>query len=454
MHKRCREHPASLPPKAPYYLLLLLIPLARGVTAAVLTAVGLLLYWILRRHRRYYYLTPDELQLQRGLLLCQTVHIPLSCITTLTIERPLWLRLVRAARILVDTDGGTRWTADARLTVSNCHARLFLPDSDGVLWHPRPRRVWLLAVLSSDSFGGVLLLTAILRQSSILLGEGIRETVLDNLDTAADMLTAIPHAAALLILVLLCGWLVGALRHLLRHLPFGVCRGAQTITVYTGWLTRRIYCCAVDAIHYADIRQTLTACLCRRHTVYISCTGYGKDKNTLAILLPPGNRRQIRQELATMLPTLTPVVMTLRPRRGALWRYCRLPLILLAALPLVGIGAGALFPLWRELIRYLTLMGVFPCLWLLAVRVIDRHRAGIGCAHGRYTLCYAHRLTLHRVTLPHHKIAAVRIRQSLWQRWRGICDVTVYSYHESRRPHRVRHLSIQDVGKVFPIKEV
>lgn len=454
MGKRCREHPASLPPKAPYYLLLLLIPLTRGVTEAVLAAVGLILYWVVRRRRRYYTLTPRSIRLERGILLRQTVCIPLVHITTLTIERPLWMRIVGAARISVDTDGGTRWAADARLTVPNRHGRLFLPDSNGVLWRPRALRLWLLAVLSSDSFGGVVLLAAILRQSSILLGEGIQKTVLDNLEAAAAMLSAIPRTAALLILVLLCGWLAGALRHLLRHLPFGVCRGTQTVTVYAGWLTRRIHCCGVEAIHYADIRQTLTACLFQRHTVYIGCTGYGKDKNTLAILLPPGTEEQIREETERMLPHLTPIPTVLRPCRGALWRYCRLPLCLLAALPLLGIGGGMLFPLWGDLIRYLALMGAFPCLWLLAVRIIARYRAGVGYADGRYTLCYARRLTLHLVTLPRHRVAALRVRQSLWQKRRGYCDLTLYSYHEARRPHRVRHLSIQDVGTLFPIKEV
>lgn len=455
MDKRRREHPASLPPHISYYLLFLLIPLIRGVTEAVLTAAGLLFYWILHRLRYFYTITPRGIILERGILLRRTVHIPLSGITTLTITRPLWLRLLRAAHILVDTDGGTRWAADARLTVPNRCARLFLPDSEGgTLWRPRQRRLCLLAVLSSDSFGGVLLLSAVLRQSSILLGEGIQQTVLNNLEAAADMLTIIPRTAALLILILLCGWLVGALRHLLRHLPFAVHRGEQTLTIYSGWLTRRIHCCSVDAIHYTDIRQTLTACLCRRHTVYISCTGYGKDKHTLAILLPPGTRKQTREELTAMLPSLTPAEMRLRPCRGALWRYIWLPLTLLALLPLCGWGAGLLFPLWRGLILYLTLMGLFPCLWLLAVGIIHRYRAGIGYADGRYTLCYARRLTLHRVTLPRHKVAAVRVRQSPWQQWRGRCDLTLYSYHESRRPHRVRHLSIQEIRTLFPIKEV
>lgn len=449
MHERCREHPASLPPKASYYLLILLfLPLHSGPTAffAASLVVG---YWLLRRARRFYTLTPQTLLLERGWLLRQATCIPLSCITTLTMERPLWLRLVGATRVLVDTDGGTRRTADARLTIPNRHARLFLPDSDsGCFYRPRARRVWLLAVLSSDSFGGVLLLAAVVRQSSILLGEHIQQRVLDNLEAVADALVLIPRTAALVIIVLLCGWLAGTVRHLLRHLPFGVCRGTHTLTVYAGWLTRRIHCCEAAAIHYADRRQTLAACLLRRYTVYVSCTGYGKDKNTLAVLLPPGNHRESERELTALLPTLTPVATPLRPCRGAVWRYIRLPLILLASLPLCALLAGLLLPFWQELTRYLTLLGVFPCLWLLAVRIIGWRRAAFGYADGKYTLCYPRRLTLHQVTVPRRKVAALHLRQSFWQRRQGTCDVVLYSYHEGRHPHRVRHLSIREI---YPI---
>lgn len=450
MDNRCREHPASLPAKTPYYLLLFLIPLTKGIPEVVLSVAGLLILLILRWWRRFYALSPRRLRLQRGILLRHTTCIPLSRITTLTIERPLWLRIMGAAKVSVDTDAGTRWWADARLTVPNRHARLFLPESErGRVWRAAPWRLWLMAILSSDSFGGVLLLAAVFRQSSILLGEGIQEAVLNNLETAADMLALIPRTAALLILILVSGWLVGAIRHLLRHMPFTVYRGDATLTVYAGWLTRRIHCCALDAINYADRRQTLTACLLRKHMVYISCTGYGKDRNTLAVILPPCNGTYADRELAAMLPTLTAVAPTLRPCRGALWRYIRIPLFLLPVLPLCGQYVGILFPFWRELSHYLALIGTLPCLWLLAVRIIDRYRAGIGYADGKYTLCYARHLTLHQVTIPRHKIAAIQIRRTPWQRWKGTCDVTLYSYHEARHPHRVRHLSIQAVEKLF-----
>lgn len=463
-----REHPAAIPGHFPQYLLLLLLPLVRGVryiripdgfprwlrgTWIDLTAIGLLLLLpALAWWRRTYDLTPERIRLRRGLIWRRTTYIPLGLVTTLTVERPLWLRMLGAARVAADTDAGNHRMADIRLTVGKARAGLFLPETgEGYTLPISPGRVWLLALLASDSLSGVLLLATVFRQSGILLGEGLQQTLLDNLEAAADAIAVIPRTAALLTLVLLVGWLVGTGRHLLRHLPFSVCRHRDNLTLRAGLLSYRTHCCAVSAINYADRRQTLAAYLLRLHTVYISCTGYGKDKNTLAVLLPPARHRQSHRELRTVLPAFAPARITLRPVRGALLRYIRLPLLLLAAVPPVGQTARVLFPLWRELITYLCLMAVLPCLWLLTVRVLDRCTAGLGHAHGRYTLCYSRRLTLHRVTVPDHKVAAVHVRQSLWQRRRGTCDVKVYSYHEFRHPHRVRHLRLEDVHKQLDI---
>lgn len=464
-----REHPAAIPGHIPYYYLLLLLPLLRGIRYFRLpdgfprwlrgtwfdgAVIALLLVLsAVAWGRRTYDVNQHRLRLCRGIFWRRTTLVPLRWVTTLTVERPLWLRLLRAARVSADTDAGSHRLADVQLTVWQQQAVLFVPESeDGVYLRIQAWRIGLLSLLSSDSLGGLLLLTAALRQSSVLLGESIRNRVIDNLEAAADTLAVIPRTAALLILILAVGWVTGTVRHLLRHLPFSLYRRADTLTVYMGRLTRRIHCCAVGAINYADIRQTLVAHLLGVYTVYISCTGYGKDQNTLSVVIPPCRKRRTQQEWSLLLPHLHPCAMTLRPAKGAVWRYGRLPLLLLLLLPVIGQTAGWLFPLWRETATYLSLLAVFPCLWLGAVRLAACRTAGVGYQDGQYSLCYVRRLTLHRVTVPADKVATVHIRRSLWQRRRGTCDVKIYSNHEFRRPHKVRHLRYDEVKKL--LKEV
>lgn len=464
-----REHPAAIPGHIPYYYLLLLLPLLRGARyfrlpdsfplwlrgawfdGAVIAM--LLVLSAVAWGKRTYAMTPHRLRLCRGLVWRRTTYVPLARVTTLTVERPLWLRWLGAARVSADTDAGNHRLADVRLTVWRRQATVFLPDSEGGVYLAVPaRRIWLLCLLASDSIGGVLLLAAALRQSSVLLGENIRNQVVNNLESAAEAVALVPRTAALLILIIALGWVVSSVRHLLRHLPFALCRREDTLTVYMGFLTRRIHCCAVGAINYVDIRQTLASHLLKVYTVYLSCTGYGKDKNTLAVVIPPCRRRQMAKEWGVLFPHLRPCRLTLRPAKGARLRYLRLPLILLLLIPVGGYIAGRLFPPWRELATYLSLLALLPCLWLGAVRMAACRRAGAGWDDGQVWLCYARRLSIHRVTIPRDKVAAVHVRQSLWQRRRGVCDLRVYSNHEFRRPHKVRHLQYNEVQEM--LKEV
>lgn len=465
--KRRREHPVAIPGHIPYYYVLLLLPLLRGVWYIRLpdgfprwlrgtwfdggVIAALLVLSAIAWKRRTYDISPHRLRLCRGIFYHRITLVPLRWVTTLTVERPLWMRPFGAVKVSADTDGGNHKLADLRLIVWRQQASLFVPDAEeGVYLRAKGWRIWLLCLLSSDSFGGLLLLITALRESSVILGEGIRHKVMSNLENAADTLAVIPHTAALLILIVAISWVAGTVRHLLRHLPFTLYRCKDSLTIYTGRITRRIHCCAVDTINYVDIRQTLVAHLLKVYTVYISCTGYGKDKNTLAVAIPPC--RRIAEEWGLLFPHCKPCTVRLHPAKGAIFRYLRMPLILLLALPFIGQVVGWVFPLWRELAIYLSLLGVIPCLWLGAVRLATCRIAGVGHGEGQYWLCYPRLLSLHRVTIPQDKVAMIHIRQSLWQRRRGVCDLRIYSNHEFRRPHKVRHLPYNDVQQL--LKEV
>lgn len=449
MNRWHREHPWAIPGRWLYYGFLL-IPLLRG--RRLWYTAGIILLFCVLWWRRTYRLSPRQLEVSRGLFWRRTTYIPLGWITTLTVERPLWLRLTGAARVSADTDAGHHRMADARLTVGRRVARLFLPDNRDGVCHPIPaRRLWLLAVLSSDSLGSILLLAAVIRRGGTLLGRGLEQRLWQNLESAAAALALIPRTAALLTLLLFLGWLIGTGRHLLRHTPFVLCRQQDMLTIYTGWLTRRIHGCAIGAVNYTDHRQTLTAYLLGRTTVYLNCTGYGKDKNTLAVLLPPCRPGRADRDMAALLPDMSPVPLTLRPGRSAGWRYLRAPLLLLGILSPTAWLLCRGFPHWQDLITYLAVMSAAPCLWWLVIRWMDRRQAGIGYTNGRFTLVYSRRLTLHRVTVPEQKIALVQVRQTPWQQRRGRCDLLLFTNHEFRRPHRVRHLSPQELKNLHSL---
>ncbi len=164
MSRRHHEHPAALLAHLGVYVWLVPLLWLRRLPAApwlgalpswlrdsrldwalagVLLSGAVLLWW-----RRTYTVSPHCLCVSRGVLVRRTTQLPILRITTLTVERPLWLRLVGGARVVADTDAGHHRMADLRLTVKRAHIPLFLPDERRVRFRAGAGRIGLLAELA------------------------------------------------------------------------------------------------------------------------------------------------------------------------------------------------------------------------------------------------------------------------------------------------------------------
>lgn len=466
-----RQHPAAMPRYSFRYLFLLALPLIRGLRYIRLpgglyrwargawidlTAVILLILFLYIRWRRHTYsLTDSGFLLQQGILLRRDCFIPRRHIATLTVERPFYLRVLCAARIIVDTDAGDRYRADLTLTVSEKRAReIFAARKKHAhqtqhRYRPRWYHVVVLSLLVSNSLSGVLLLATALHHSGRLLGESYSQEVIGNLEAVAGYVSIIPRTAALIVLILLCGWSVAAVRNLLRHLPFTVTRFARILAIRTGGLTRRDHLCSVASVNFVDIRQTLVCKLLRLHIVFIHCIGYGKERDALSLLVPASSAAHSEQAVRSLLPEFRRSTVTVRPAPYSLLRYTLYPLWIIASLYPVGHIAAQVFPLWREVIEHLLFIALIPCLWLLTIKIIDRYTAGVTQKDGFVTVCYSDRLTLHTVVIPTKKIVAYRFRQSVFQRRRNLGDLFIYSYSEDKCRHRIKNIRATDVDALF-----
>lgn len=447
------------------YLYLLLVPLLRSVPYFTtpqglyrwvrgawidLAVIGLLLLlpflaWL----GNAYSLDDEQFILRRGIVWRRTSYIPRRHIATLLIERPFYLRALGAVRLAIDTDAGSRRRADFRLTVNRRRACEILEQQQpGAyrplhVYQPRWRRMILLSLLTSNSLSGVVLLALTFQQAGALLGEGFQQRLLGELEHAAAYVTVIPRTAALLALLVIAGWCVAALGNMVRHTPFRAVRCADVLTIRTGYVVRRDYSCTVRSVNYADFRQSLLSRTLRLYMVFINCIGYGKVKNTMAVLIPACTGRRAGWEIGRLLPEFHRYPVELRPKRLSLFRYCRYPLMGLILLYPLYLVVWHLLPGWQELIYHMTFMAYIPCIWLLLVKMVDRYSAGISRRDGMITLRYSRRFTLHTVVVPEDKVVVCQLRQTLLQKRVGACDLRMYTYNESRVSHRICNLPLE-----------
>ena len=470
-----RQHPIAMLRYTYRYLFLLLVPLARGLRYIrtpeglynwvrgawidLLTLLALLLISFLEWQFHTYAFDEDGFIIRRGVFVQRESVIPRRHVVTLTVERPFYLRPLGAVQIAIDTDAGSSRHADFRLTVSEKWARELLLHRrpTGRKPHHRFQPKWyhvaLLSLFMSNSFSGIFLLATALRQTGRQLSETFREQLLGDLETMADYVTLyvtiIPRTAAIIALVLLCGWAIAAMRNLLRLLPFRVTRQGSVLSIRTGLFIRRDYICTAHSINYVDYRQSLLSKFLRLHMVFINCIGYGKDTNTMAVLVPVSPVNASQKEVHRLLPEYHRHRITLKAAPLSIYRYIFYPLW---AMILLYPASGYLqdfFPQWSELIYYLTFIAYIPCAWQLLLKTIDRFTAGLTRREGFFTLRYSRLYTFHTVLVPEDKIVAYDLKQTFFQVLAHNCDVLVYTYGEAHQYHRIKNIPLAAAEAMF-----
>lgn len=465
------QHPIAMLRYTYRYLFLLLVPLLRGLsyirtpqsfydwlrgTWIDLSAVlVLLLLPYLAWQWHTYSLTDEGFVVRRGIFLQRVSFIPRSCVATLSVERPFYLRPLRAVRIAIDTDAGNVRQADFRLTVGEARAREILDRRQEAarqvqhVYRPRWYSVVILSLLVSNSLSGILLLATTFQQAGKLLGEGFQQHVLGDLETVAGYMTVIPRTAALIALTLLGGWGVAAVGNLLRYLPFRVTRARGILTIRTGLLTRRDYSCTASSINFVDYRQSIVSKLLHLHMVFVNCIGYGKDKNAMSVLLPVSPVHASCREVRQLLPEYPLHGVDLKAAPMSVYRYVFYPLWAMLLLYPVSRVLQQLLPQWQELIYYLAFMAYIPCAWQMLVKLIDRCTAGLHRGGGFFTLRYSKRYTFHTVIVPEDRVVAYDLKQTFFQVLAKNCDVLVYTYNEGSQYHRIRNIPIAAAQALF-----
>lgn len=488
--KRFRPHPLYILGNLWRYLFLLLIPLLRGLyhvlinsfslTKGFQLAVNLSAWWegawldlltltgflslgILLWVSFTVDVLEDGLLVRRGVFRRETTFLPVSRYRCVSVVAPLRIRLFGAVYLRVDTPGGNLKNADLLVMLSrkDCQQLLQLLEAPRTLtpttlvreYRPKSRYVFVLAMLTSNSFAGVLLISTFATQVGNLLGEQFSEMLYGTFETVARTLAfGVPPAAFALGCVLVFGYLCAFVASLSRHANFHVVRRGNLLEIDAGLLTYRDYRIEAEKIGYLDIRRSLLTCMLGVYSIFLSTVGYGKFKDDVSALIPCVRRQQLENSLRMLLPEYHLSQRTAGPNRlRSMFRYVWRTVALLSAAEASKILLSILFPGWVELISCVALMEQLPLAWMLAVKFIDLYTAGVSYEQGCYTLRYSKGFSLHQVIIRPERIVKVKQTQSIFQRRNGRCDVYVFSYSEGTQSHHIRDLRQEDFESLFGI---
>lgn len=373
---------------------------------------------------------------RQGVFVRHSLHIRAEDAASVEIERTWLLALCGGRRVRVNT-AGLRRRSDAVLYLpAEQVRRLFLlKDHSAQRFRARLWPVIVTAVSGSNAAVGLLTAAPALRQLSKLLSEWFSVDAVDMLQRFP--IGQLPSALRLVANLLLIGWGVAVLNTFLRYVGFYAAVQSNQLHLVSGLFTRRDVLIDRDKITALELRQTLLMRLQGLYTAVITAAGYGRDLGARPVLIPAADPKTLCEGVEQLLPGYPLKEGKIKVSRRSWWRYVALPL----TLTITGVLAWMAGGFWQVPAFVCTVLGI----WWFAVRFLGFCGAGFGANEMAVTVWYPRGLAFYRVYLPRETVDHITVTQSVWQRRNGTCTVTVRSFGDKKRRHRVWGLPYEPV---------
>ncbi len=168
-------------------------------------------------------------------------------------------------------------------------------------------------------------------------------------------------------------------------------------------------------------------------------------KNEIPVFVPITTRESVFGSLKMLLPGFAPGKASVKPRPRYIMRFLGVPVLLIITETFAGIAAYLLFEKWRGAVVFTTVMLLIPTVYMLVVKITAFFTNGIDKSEQLLTLRYNRMYHFHIVIIPRGRVVKYRIRQSLFQRRTGSCDVIIYTKAEFTKSHKVKGLPLDQI---------
>ncbi|MBD5160012.1 MAG: PH domain-containing protein, partial [Ruminococcus sp.] len=280
------EHPLRILRYSAKNIWLLIFPLLRGIKTIRFDAesfynwvrgawfdiavIGIIIvFGYIRWHYSGIELTDKEIIHREGISAKIKITIPYSSVSTVTVEKPLWLMPVRALKISCDTSAGNYKSADLQIMVTEKFCRDFLtrvPDVNQKnklkdIPETTPLSVLLFSVFFSSGLSGTIYIATFFMKG----GDIARDIINVSLDRltetteklAEKLIIRIPSVAVFVGAFFIGAWFISFLMNFFRYYGFSVDGDEHCIKIFCGLFNRREYRITSAHINYTDLRQNL-----------------------------------------------------------------------------------------------------------------------------------------------------------------------------------------------------
>lgn len=470
------EHPLRILRYSAKNIWLLIFPLLRGVKTVRLDAdrfyqwvkgawfdiavIGIIIvFGYIRWHFSGIELTDNEVIRWEGITAKIKTTIPYKSVSSVTVEKPVYLIPLRAVKISCDTSAGMYRSADMKIMVNRKFCEDFLsrvPDVNQKnklqdIPETTPLSVLLFSMFFSSGLSGTVYIATFFMKGGDIARDIINVS-LDRITQTTEKITDrllihIPSAAVFAGAFFIAAWIVSFLVNFLRYAGFEVDGDEYCLKIFCGLLNRREYRITPAHINYTDLRQNLIMKLSGAVAVNISCAGYGSAKNHLPVLLPVKKEENLGNALEK-IGVFSGVRNDFKPKSNGLMSYIWQPVILSLLVFPVHIFIKRFIPEVSELSFFFAVMLEIPLVWFIAVKVTAFFTSGISVYDDKIMVRCSRMTGFHTVVAERNKLVKFEIQQVVFQKISGKCSVILWFGGEERSHFKVKAMRVEDVRKI------
>ncbi|WP_297955987.1 PH domain-containing protein [uncultured Ruminococcus sp.] len=473
------EHPLKILKYSAKNIWLLIFPLLRGIYTyhfdknwfyswvrgawfdiAVLGAI--IIFGLVRWFFSRIDFTNDELVHRDGVFVRVNTYIPFRNISSVTVERPLYMVPVRAMRFRCDTRAGIFKTVDLKLLVSNKTRKAIMErmpdinDQQKIEGIPQPTAlsILLFSVFFSSGFSGtVYLATFFLKGGDIaydIISRSLNIITAETAKITEKLVLKIPTAAIFMGVFFIASWFVSFLVNLFRYGKFSIECDKHCMKVGYGILDRKEYRIKNSHINYTDLRQNLIMKLFGAVAVNISCAGYGSSKNRLPVLLPVKHEKSLGKNLQ-VIGIYSGIRNNFCAQPAGIGSYLMIPLLVAALIVPSHDWVARLFPRFAELSFFAAVMFEIPAVWFIIVKFVALLTSGVALYDDKIMIRCSAWTRFHTVVSDRRKIVKMELEQNLLQALSGRCAMSIWFEGEEHKRFKIKAMKADEVRKIADI---
>jgi len=466
MKKTYRAHPLMILSFIKPFLFILILPFVKAAVQYIINKeindilgletviLAIITIWAVARFITFRLTCEaDSVTVKSGVFFTKEATIKVSQLSSVrTVQNPLDM-LFRSVTFSINTEAGSKRHPDFRFKLSLSDgkevSRLLYSEYKPSRVHFSAVKVAVMAATTSSAFAGMLIGVPIINRVGNLIGVGISEMLLDEINNVSSKVqNFFPPIVNTVSLVFLLAYGVSFVYSFFKFINFKLRLGDEELEVRSGFFTRTRTSFKKRSVNNALIVQTPLMFLVRRYALKVSVGGFGESKSESQIIIPSGSYKEIKTGFSEYFPFLTPKGSPLRAKHtnGVKSRFLVWPTFYLLFVLGISIYLGLRFRDFDRLILFCSTVALAFVFYYAFICIFEYLKGELVLGENIYVRSAKNFRTC-ELYCPKHKIGQIKITRFWTDMVQKTCRIKLTVCSEGADNIRIRHLDNESVVK-------